>query len=65
MCLAFAMHTLLDLAQGTFSRLRAVLPSRREVFTDCKALLRYLAFETLHQLFAFMAAQLDRDYAPG
>jgi len=65
MCLAFAMHTLRDLAQGTFSRLRTGLPSRREVFTDCKALLRYLAFETLHQVFAFMVAQLDRDYAPG
>ena len=65
MCLAFAFHTLLDLAQGTFSRLRAVLPSRREVFSDLRALLRYLAFETLSQLFAFMVAQLDRDYAPG
>ena len=65
MCLAFAFHTLLDLAHGTFHHLRAVLPSRREVFSDLRALLRYLAFETLPQVFAFMVARLDRDYAPG
>jgi hypothetical protein len=65
MCLAFAFHTLLDLAQGTFLRLRTALPSRREVFSDLRALLRYLAFETLSQVVAFMVAQLDRDYAPG
>ena len=65
MCLAFAFHSLLDLGQGAFHRLRAVLPSRREVFTDLRALLRYLWWTTWHQLFAFMVAQLDQDYAPG
>jgi hypothetical protein len=65
MGLAFAFHTLLDLAQGAFHRLRSVLPSRREVFTDCRALLRYLFFETMHHLFAFMVAQLDQEAAPG
>jgi hypothetical protein len=65
LCLAFAFHTLLDLAQGAFHRLRSILPSRREVFMDCRALLRYLFFETLHHLFAFMVAQLDQEYAPG
>lgn len=65
MLIAFVFHTLLDLVQGPFHRLRSVLPSRREVFTDLRALLRYLYVETLSHLFAFMVSQLDRDYAPG
>jgi hypothetical protein len=65
MLIAFLFHALLDLVQAPFHHLRTVLPSRREVFTDLRALLRYLFVETLAHLFAFMVSQLDRDYAPG
>lgn len=65
MLIAFLFHSLLDLVQAPFHHLRTVLPSRREVFTDLRALLRYLYVETLSHLFAFMIAQLDREYAPG
>jgi len=65
MLIAFAFHTLLDLTQGLFARLRAALPSRREVFTDCRALVRYLMFETFHHLLLFMVTQLEWDPAPG
>jgi hypothetical protein len=65
MLMAFLLHALLDLVHAPFHRLRTVLPSRREVFTDLRALLRYLPVETLSHLFAFMVSQLDRDYAPG
>lgn len=65
MIFAFAVHTLLDLTQGLFARLRAALPSRREVFTDCRALVRYLTFPTFHHLLLFMVGQLEWDAAPG
>jgi hypothetical protein len=65
MLIAFAVHTLLDLTQGLFGRLRAALPSRREVFADCRALMRYLRFETFHHLLLFMVTQLEWDPAPG
>jgi hypothetical protein len=63
--IAFAFHTLLDLAHGLFDRLRSILPSRREVFTDCRALVRYLMFETVHHLLLFMVTQLEWEPAPG
>jgi hypothetical protein len=65
MIIAFAVHTVLDLPQGLFGRLRAALPSRREVFTDCRALVRYLMFETFYHLLLFMVTQLEWDPAPG
>jgi hypothetical protein len=65
MLLALAFHALLDLTQGLFARLRAALPSRREVFADCRALVRYLMFETFHHLLLFMVTQLEWDPAPG
>lgn len=65
MIIAFAFHTVLDLTQGLFGRLRAALPSRREVFTDCRALVRYLMFKTFHHLLLFMVGQLEWDPAPG
>jgi len=65
MLLAFAFHTLLDLGQSLFVRLRAALPSRREVFSDCRTLLRYLVFGTFEHLVLFMVTRLEWDYAFG
>ena len=46
MCIALLFHTVLDLVDGTYTFLRACLSSRKEFFRDCRALIRYLCFES-------------------
>ncbi len=63
--IAFLFHTLLDIAKGKYKALRSNLPSRKELFSDIRALIRYLCFDSLQQLFDFMIWSLERDYALG
>jgi len=63
--IAFLFHTILDIAAGKYKALRNALPSRKEFFSDVRALIRYLCFESLEQLFDFMISSLERDYALG
>lgn len=63
--IAFLFHTVLGIVGGKYKVLRDILPSRKEFFSDVRALIRYLRFESLQQLFDFMISNLERDYAPG
>jgi hypothetical protein len=56
--LAFLFHSVLNLANSTYQRLRQVLGSRRSFFNDIRALLKYFWFETWSDLLNFM---LDDD----
>jgi hypothetical protein len=57
--LAFLCHTVLQLADATYQRIRAALVTRKEFFDDIRALTRYLYFESWEALLAFMATQLQ------
>jgi hypothetical protein len=59
MLLAFLCHTVLQLCDHTYRRLRAVLGTRRTFFDDLRALTRYLFFESWEHLIAFMAKGLQ------
>ncbi len=63
--IAFLLHSLLELFHGEYQLLKALLPSRKELFSDLRTLLRYICFESINALFHFMVCQLERDYAPG
>jgi len=61
--LAFLCHTVLQLCDGPYQRLRAELGTRQTFFDDLRALTRYLFFESWDHLVTFMIAGLDM--APG
>ena len=52
--LAFLFHSVLNLANSTYRRLRQVNGSRRSFFNDLRALLKYFWFETWSDLLDFM-----------
>lgn len=52
--LAFLSHTVLQLVDTTYQKVRALLPSRIAFFNDIRALLSYFRFEQWHQLLLFM-----------
>ncbi len=57
--LAFLFHTLLDLLDEQYQRLRHHLVARRDFFNDLRALLRYLLFDNWHHLMRFMLIGLE------
>ena len=59
--LAFLFHTVLDLVDEVYQRLRMHLRVRKTFFTDLQALTRYLFFASWEQLLNFMYVQLELD----
>lgn len=62
--LAFLLHTVLDLCDQTYHRLREALRRRQTFFNDLKALTRYVLFESWDQMLHFMYVQLELDQPP-
>ena len=58
--LAFLFHTLLELLDSSYQRLRRFLP-RKVFFDDLRALTRYLCFDSWEALMAFMIRGLELD----
>ncbi len=58
--LAFLFHTLLELLDSSYQRLRRFLP-RKVFFDDLRALTRYLCFDSWEALMAFMIKGLELD----
>jgi len=56
--LAFLFHTLLDLLDSSYQRIRQFLP-RKTFFDDLRALTRYLCFDSWDALMAFMIKGLE------
>jgi hypothetical protein len=59
--LAFLFHTVLDLCDEHYRRVRAELAVRRTFFNDLQALTRYLYFASWPALIDFMFTQLELD----
>jgi hypothetical protein len=57
--LAFLFHTVLELADDQYRRLRQALGARQTFFNDIRALTRYLCFDSWSHLLAFMIQQLE------
>ncbi len=57
--LAFLFHTLLDLLDEQYHRLRQHLVTRRDFFNDLRALLRYMLFDNWNHLMRFMLVGLE------
>ena len=57
--LAFALHTLLELTDDSYRRIRATVGARRKFFTHLEALTTYLHFETWERLMDFMRRGLE------
>lgn len=62
--LAFLFHTVLDLCDHVYKRLRTHLHRRKSFFNDLSALTHYLFFESWDQLLCFMYVQLELDQPP-
>jgi hypothetical protein len=59
--LAFLVHTVLDLCDTLYQRLRAHLRVRQTFFGDLRTLTHYLYFESWDHLLRFMVVQLELD----
>ena len=57
--LAFLFHTLLELLDEQYRRLRHHLVARRDFFNDLRALLRYMLFDDWNHLMRFMLVGLE------
>lgn len=62
--LAFLFHTVLDLCDQTYQRLRSHLHRRKTFFHDISTLTHYLFFESWDQMLCFMFVQLELDQPP-
>jgi hypothetical protein len=62
--LAFLFHTVLDLGDEAYQRIRRELGTRQTFFNDIQALTRYWFFANWQQLLDFMAAGLELRPAP-
>jgi hypothetical protein len=56
---AFLLHTIAQLADLTYQCIRRALGKRLTFFQDCRALMRYLVFESWETLLNFMFVQLE------
>jgi hypothetical protein len=59
--LAFLFHTVLDLCDEPYRRVRAELATRQTFFNDLQALTRYLYFDNWQVLINFMFTRLELD----
>ena len=57
--LAFFLHTLLNLLDEQYQRLRKELVTRVDFFNDLRALLRYMVFDSWEALMIFMLRELE------
>ena len=57
--LAFLFHTVLDLCDEQYRRVRTELATRQTFFNDVQALTRYLYFDSWQVLINFMFTQLE------
>lgn len=62
--LAFLLHTVLDLCDEPYRRVRAELATRQTFFNDVQALTRYLYFANWQTLITFMFTRLELDVDP-
>ena len=62
--LAFLCHTVLDLCDPVYKRLRTHLRVRKTFFNDLRTLTHYLFFDSWEHLLQFMYAQLELDKPP-
>jgi hypothetical protein len=61
--LAFLVHTIQELIEPAYQRLRRALGPRKTFFDDLRALTRYLVFVSWDDLFSFMQDSLEIDQA--
>ncbi len=59
MILAFLVHTLMELFDERFKKLRKLLPSRKRLFQDFSALMLYICFDSWQALLQFMLDGLN------
>ena len=57
--LAFLIHTIQELIDPAYQRLRRALGARKTFFDDVRALTRYLLFDSWDDLFLFMEQALE------
>ena len=57
--LAFLIHTIQELCEPTYQRLRRALGARKTFFNDLRALTRYVVFDSWDKLFLFMEEGLE------
>jgi len=57
--LAFLIHTIQELREPAYQRLRRALGKRKTFFDDLRALTRYMIFDTWDDLFRFMEEGLE------
>ncbi|MEM8717306.1 MAG: ISNCY family transposase [Cyanobacteria bacterium P01_G01_bin.4] len=62
--LSLLFHTVLELLDQKYQRLRAHLPTRKTFFDDLRALTRYLYFDNWDHLLTFMLQGLELDIPP-
>jgi hypothetical protein len=60
--LAFLFHTVLEIFDDTYKRIREDLPSRKTFFDDIRALTRYMCFDNWEVMLAFMARGLELEF---
>jgi hypothetical protein len=61
--LAFLIHTIQEMIEPAYQRLRRALGARKTFFNDLRALTRYMAFDSWDDLFSFMEDGLEIDQA--
>jgi hypothetical protein len=61
--LAFLIHTIQEMIEPAYQRLRRALGARKTFFNDLRALTRYVVFESWDDLFSFMEDGLEIDQA--
>ena len=57
--LAFLLHSIQELIEPAYQRLRRALGARKTFFNDLRALTRYMVFDTWEDLFRFMQEGLE------
>jgi hypothetical protein len=57
--LAFLLHTIQEMIEPAYQRLRRALGARKTFFNDLRALTRYMLFDTWDHLFLFMEEGLE------
>jgi hypothetical protein len=62
--LAFLIHTIQEMIEPAYQRLRRALGARKTFFNDLRALTRYMIFDSWDDLFIFMEDGLDIAQAP-
>lgn len=62
--LAFLIHTIQEMIEPAYQRLRCALGARKTFFNDLRALTRYILFDSWDDLFLFMEEGLEIAQVP-